>query len=48
MTYVDKKLGGVAAVQTLSRLNRTFPPLKQDTMVLDFVNDQEAIQGTVH
>jgi type I restriction enzyme R subunit len=42
--YVDKKLGGVAAVQTLSRLNRTFPPLKQDTMVLDFVNEQVAIQ----
>jgi len=41
--YVDKKLGGVAAVQTLSRLNRTFPPLKQDTMVLDFVNEQEVI-----
>lgn len=41
--YVDKKLGGVAAVQTLSRLNRVHPPLKQDTMVLDFVNDQETI-----
>lgn len=44
--YVDKKLGGVAAVQTLSRLNRTFPPLKQDTMVLDFVNDQESIKAS--
>ena len=44
--YVDKKLGGVAAVQTLSRLNRTFPPLKQDTFVLDFVNDQETIQAS--
>ena len=44
--YVDKKLGGVAAVQTLSRLNRTLPPLKQDTMVLDFVNDQETIQAS--
>ena len=44
--YVDKRLGGVAAVQTLSRLNRTFPPLKQDTMVLDFVNDQEVIQAS--
>jgi len=44
--YVDKKLGGVAAVQTLSRLNRTFPPLKQDTMVLDFVNEQEVIQDS--
>lgn len=44
--YVDKKLGGVAAVQTLSRLNRTFPPLKQDTMVLDFVNEQEVIRAS--
>ena len=33
--YVDKKLGGVNAVQTLSRLNRTHPD-KQETMVLDF------------
>ncbi|MBM3861005.1 MAG: type I restriction endonuclease subunit R [Verrucomicrobia bacterium] len=44
--YVDKKLGGVAAVQTLSRLNRTFPPLKLDTCVLDFVNEQETIQAS--
>ncbi|MFZ1639931.1 MAG: DEAD/DEAH box helicase family protein [Candidatus Contendobacter sp.] len=44
--YVDKKLGGVAAVQTLCRPNRTFPPLKQDTMVLDFVNEQEVIQAS--
>jgi type I restriction enzyme R subunit len=44
--YVDKKLGGVAAVQTLSRLNRTFPPLKQDTMVLDFVNEHDAIRAS--
>ena len=44
--YVDKKLGGVAAVQTLSRLNRTLPPLKQDTLVLDFVNEQEVIQAS--
>lgn len=41
--YVDKKLGGVATVQTLSRLNRKGPPAKQDTMVLDFTNTQEAI-----
>lgn len=41
--YVDKKLGGVATVQTLSRLNRKGPPAKQDTMVLDFVNTQKAI-----
>lgn len=43
--YVDKKLGGVAAVQTLSRLNRIFPPLKLDTMVLDFSNTQEEIEA---
>ncbi len=43
--YVDKKLGGVSTVQTLSRLNRKGPPAKQDTMVLDFVNTQEAIEA---
>ncbi len=42
--YVDKKLGGVNAVQTLSRLNRTHPE-KEETMVLDFVNEAEDIQG---
>lgn len=42
--YVDKKLGGVNAVQTLSRLNRTFKPHKQETMVLDFVNEADDIQ----
>ncbi|WP_338760151.1 type I restriction endonuclease [Bernardetia sp. ABR2-2B] len=41
--YVDKKLGGVNAVQTLSRLNRSHP-LKQDTFVLDFVNSSEDIE----
>jgi len=40
--YVDKKLAGVAAVQTLSRLNRTYPG-KTDTFILDFVNDPEEI-----
>lgn len=40
--YVDKKLSGVKAVQTLSRLNRTCPG-KDDTFVLDFVNDRETI-----
>ena len=40
--YVDKKLGGVRAVQTLSRLNRTYPN-KETTFVLDFANDQEEI-----
>lgn len=42
--YVDKKLGGVRAVQTLSRLNRTHPD-KEDTMVVDFKNDPEDIQS---
>ena len=41
--YVDKKLGGVNAVQTLSRLNRTHPG-KEETMVLDFANEAETIQ----
>ncbi|SMC56865.1 type I restriction endonuclease subunit R [Janibacter indicus] len=41
--YVDKKLGGVKAVQTLSRLNRTTPG-KDDTFVLDFANSAEEIQ----
>lgn len=41
--YVDKRLSGIQAVQTLSRLNRTHP-LKEDTFVLDFVNDREEIQ----
>jgi len=40
--YVDKKLSGVKAVQTLSRLNRTCAG-KEDTFVLDFVNDRETI-----
>lgn len=41
--YVDKKLTGVHAVQTLSRLNRIYPG-KEDTFVLDFVNEPEGIQ----
>lgn len=40
--FVDKVLSGVQAVQTLSRLNRTTKG-KEDTFVLDFVNDHEAI-----
>jgi type I restriction enzyme R subunit len=36
--YVDKRLAGVQAVQTLSRLNRSYPG-KDTTFVLDFVND---------
>ena len=42
--YVDKKLGGVNAVQTLSRLNRTHPE-KKSTMVLDFANEADEIKA---
>ena len=42
--YVDKPLGGVATVQTLSRLNR-IAPNKKGTMVLDFVNEPEKIKA---
>lgn len=41
--YVDKRLAGIQAVQTLSRLNRIHP-LKEDTFILDFVNDRFEIQ----
>jgi type I restriction enzyme R subunit len=41
--YVDKKLSGIRAVQTLSRLNRIYPG-KDDTFVLDFANDTQTIQ----
>ncbi len=40
--YVDKRLDGVQAVQTLSRLNRTYPG-KEHPFVLDFVNNTEDI-----
>ncbi|MGL3805637.1 type I restriction endonuclease subunit R [Paeniglutamicibacter sp. R2-26] len=40
--YVDKKLSGIAAVQTLSRLNRVIPG-KDKTFVLDFANDTNTI-----
>jgi type I restriction enzyme R subunit len=40
--YVDKRLAGIQAVQTLSRLNRTHPG-KEDTFVLDFVNEPDEI-----
>lgn len=40
--YVDKTLVGLAAVQTLSRLNRIHP-LKESTFVLDFRNETEEI-----
>jgi type I restriction enzyme R subunit len=41
--YVDKRLNGLHAVQTLSRLNRTHPD-KQETFVLDFANEAEDIE----
>lgn len=43
--YIDKKIGNdVEIVQTLSRLNRTFPG-KDQTFVIDFVNEPEVIRG---
>ena len=42
--YVDKKIGDVNAVQTLSRLNRTHPPDKKGTLVLDFANEADHIK----
>lgn len=42
--YVDKKLGGVECVQTLSRLNRTYPTKAETgTFVLDFFNEPQEI-----
>ena len=41
--YVLKKLKGVTAVQTLSRLNRICPPFEKKTFVLDFVNSYYAL-----
>ena len=47
--YVDRRLAGVTAVQTLSRLNRTYRTpsgqLKDSTMVVDFVNDPAEIRA---
>lgn len=42
--YVDKKLKDIAAVQTLSRLNRIYPPYDKTTFILDFKNSYEDIQ----
>ena len=42
--YVLKKLHGVNAVQTLSRLNRICPPFDKKTFVLDFANDYADIE----
>jgi len=43
--YVDKRLKGVAAVQTLSRLNRVCPPYDKTTFILDFKNSYEDIKN---
>jgi type I restriction enzyme R subunit len=42
--YVDRKLAGLQAVQTLSRLNRTYPG-KERTFILDFQNTIEDMQN---
>ena len=42
--YVVKRLAGLQAVQTLSRLNRAYPN-KDTTYILDFVNDAEEVLG---
>lgn len=43
--YVDKRLRGVQAVQTLSRLNRICPPYDKTTFVLDFKNSYDNIKA---
>lgn len=42
--YILKKLSGVNAVQTLSRLNRICPPYEKKVFILDFVNTYEEIE----
>ena len=41
--YIMKRLKGVSAVQTLSRLNRICPPYDKKTFILDFVNEYDDI-----
>ena len=41
--YVDRSLGGIQCIQTLSRLNRCYPG-KEDTMVIDFRNEADKVQ----
>ena len=43
--YVDKRLSGISAVQTLSRLNRINPPFDKRTFVIDFKNTYEDIHN---
>ena len=42
--FVDRSLGGIQCIQTLSRLNRTYWPYKEDTLVVDFRNDADSIR----
>lgn len=42
--FVDRSLGGIQCIQTLSRLNRTYWPYKEDTLVIDFRNDTEMVK----
>lgn len=44
--YVLKKLKGISAVQTLSRLNRICPPYDKKTFILDFANDYKDIEDS--
>ena len=44
--YVMKRLNGIAAVQTLSRLNRICPPYDKRTYIVDFSNTIEEIQAS--
>jgi type I restriction enzyme R subunit len=44
--YVDKRLAGIQAVQTLSRLNRAYPG-KDTTYVIDFVNNADEVLDAV-
>lgn len=42
--FVDRSLGGIQCIQTLSRLNRTYWPYKEDTLVVDFRNDADSVK----
>lgn len=42
--YVDRRLGGIQCIQTLSRLNRCYPG-KEDTMIIDFRNRADQVQA---
>lgn len=41
--FLDKSVSDINAVQTLSRLNRIYPPLKEDTLVVDFTDSYDEI-----